>query len=71
MNSNTSRLVKQTFKGDTRVKDYAAAFRTLTGERVPEAKKRAIGRIISRATELEYHGWFWRGTRFLEGKHGW
>ena len=35
MNNNTGRLVKQTFKDDNRPKTYAAAFRALTGERVP------------------------------------
>ena len=53
MNLNTSRLVKQTFKDDNRLKTYAAAFRSLTGERVPEAKKRAIGRIIYETKNLE------------------
>ena len=54
MNNNTSRLVAQTFRDDNRLKAYVAAFKTLTGERVPEAKRRAIGRIISQTTELEF-----------------
>ena len=47
MNTNTSRLVQQTFKGDGRIKTFAAAFKTLTGERVPEAKRNAIAKIVS------------------------
>ena len=47
MNNNTSRLVQQTFRQDNRLKTYSAAFKALTGERVPEAKKRAIGHIIA------------------------
>ena len=53
MNNNTRRLVQQTFKGDHRVNSYAAAFAALTGERVPEAKRRAVGRVISQTTTLE------------------
>ena len=53
MNSNTSRLVKQTFKNDNRLKTFSDAFRSLTGERVPEAKKRAIGMLISATKRIE------------------
>ena len=52
MNTNTSRLVQQTFRDDNRLRTYAAAFKALTGERVPEAKKRAIGKIVNRTKEL-------------------
>ncbi|MDE0102094.1 MAG: hypothetical protein OXN89_06925 [Bryobacterales bacterium] len=52
MNGNTIRLVEQTFKGDWRLGTYATAFKTLTGERVPEAKRAAIGRVVDRAKRL-------------------
>ena len=58
MNENTSRLVQQTFRQDNRLTSYSAAFKSLTGERVPEAKKRAIGHIIYRAKEIEANGGF-------------
>ncbi len=53
MNSNTSRLVKQTFRDDNRSITYAAAYKALTGQRVPEAKKKAIGKVIYYTKELE------------------
>ncbi len=53
MNNNTRRLVQQTFRDDNRLKTYSAAFKALTGERVPEAKKRAIGSVIYRTKEIE------------------
>ena len=53
MNANTSRLVQQTFRDDNRLKTFSTAFKSLTGERVPEAKKRAIGGIIYRTKELQ------------------
>lgn len=52
MNNNTSRLVQQTFKDDGRVKTFLAAFKALTGERIPEAKKIAIAKIIGQTKEL-------------------
>ena len=52
MNNNTSRLVQQPFRDDGRMKTFSAAFRALTGERVPEAKKIAIAKIVSRTMEL-------------------
>ena len=52
MNNNTSRLVKQTFRDDRRMKTFSGAFRALTGERVPEAKKIAIAKIVSQTMEL-------------------
>ena len=58
MNSNTSRLVKQTFKDDNRSVTYAAAFKTRTGQRVPEAKKKAIGKVIYHTKDLERNDGF-------------
>ena len=52
MNPNTNRLVQQTYRDDNRFKSYSASFKALTGERVPEAKKRAIGRVIYQTLEL-------------------
>ena len=52
MNANTNRLVQQTYRDDNRFRTYSAAFRALIGERVPEMKTRAIGRIISRTHVL-------------------
>ena len=52
MNNNTSRLVQQTFRDDGRMRTFSAAFKALTGERVPEAKKIAIGKIVSRTMGL-------------------
>ena len=52
MNANTSRLVQQTYRDDARMRTYSAAFKALTGERVPEAKRLAIGKIINRTKEL-------------------
>ena len=51
MNNNTKRLVQQTFKEDGRIRTYSAVFKTISGERVPEAKKHAIGRIVSGVKE--------------------
>ena len=62
MNTNTIRLVQQTFRDDNRLKTYSAAFKVLTGERVPEAKKNAIGKIVNRIKELA------RGARFEEAR---
>ena len=52
MNRNTSRLVQQTFKDDHRMKTFQATFKALTGERVPEARRVAIGRVVRKAMEL-------------------
>ena len=52
MNNNTSRLVQQTFRDDRRIRTFTGAFRALRGERVPEAKKIAIAKIVSRTMEL-------------------
>ena len=65
MNNNTRRLVRQTFKEDNRVSTYTAAFRALTGERVPEARRRAIGRIIHQTTELEIRNGFEPALQYL------
>lgn len=58
MNRNTCRLVQSTFKNDTRVATFAAALKSLTGQRVPEAQRAAIGRVIWRTKEL------WRTESF-------
>ena len=47
MNNNTSRLVQQTFRDDSRMNTFSSAFRALTGERVTEAKRVAIAKIIN------------------------
>ena len=52
MNANTSRLVQQTYRDDNRLKTFSTSFRALSGERVPEAKKYAIGKIINRTSEI-------------------
>ena len=54
MNANTIRLVQQTFRDDNRLRTSKTAFSALTGERVPEMKRRAIGQIIARVTKLEF-----------------
>ena len=53
MNKNTSRLVEQTYRDDPRMSGYATAFRSLTGERVPEAKRRAIASVFRGVRESE------------------
>ena len=52
MNANTSRLVHQTYRDDNRLKTFSASFSALSGERVPEAKKFAIGKVINRTKEV-------------------
>ena len=52
MNANTSRLVHQTYRGDHRLTTFSASFKALSGERVPEAKKSAIGKVINGSREL-------------------
>ena len=54
MTANTIRLVQQTFRDDNRLRTAKTAFNALTGERVPEMKRRAIGQIIARVTQLEF-----------------
>ena len=58
MNKNTSRLVQQTFRGDNRMSTYFDAFKALSGERVPEAKRAAIAKIVSRARIYDRNGEF-------------
>ena len=58
MNKNTSRLVQQTFRGDNRMSTYFDAFKALSGERVPEAKRAAIAKIVSRAQIYDRNGDF-------------
>ena len=53
MNGNTRRLVQQTYKGDHRLNVYSEAYVSLSGERVPEAKRKAVGRVISRTAAIE------------------
>ena len=52
MNPNTTRLVQQTYREDGRRQTYSAAFRALTGERVPEAKRRAIAKLVAETQKL-------------------
>ena len=49
MNANTRRLTELTFKSDPEFIGMKTAVATLTGERVPEAKRIAIGVAISQA----------------------
>lgn len=68
MNGNTGRLVQQTYKGDHRLNVYSEAYRSLSGERVPEAKKREIGRTISETAEIEKHDGFELAVEYIKGK---
>ena len=68
MNANTSRLVQQTFKGDHRLNVYSQAYRSLSGERVPEAKRRAVARAISETAAIEKHDGFERAVEHIRGK---
>lgn len=68
MNPNTTRLVQQTFREDGRRETYSAAFRALTGERVPEAKRRAIAKIVTETQELQRNGKVEAAKRFLESQ---
>ena len=52
MNKNTIRLVQQTFRGDRRTATHQDAFKALTGERVPEAKRAAIAKVVMRAKSM-------------------
>ena len=58
MNNNTTRLVRQTFSRDPRTMTYVHAFKALTGERVPEAMRSAIGRIVNKVNSLLNNGDF-------------
>lgn len=49
INANTKRLTRNTFRDDRRLDSMTAAFGTLTGERIPEAKRRAIATAIAEA----------------------
>ena len=53
MNANTSRLVRQTFERDNRLKweSISARYKTLTGQRQSQLGKRAIGDLIAQATK--------------------
>ena len=52
MNLNSSRLVTQTYRDDKRLRSASEAVKALVGERVPEGKRRAVGRVISQTKEL-------------------
>ena len=66
MNNNTRRLVQQTYKEDAGLSGCQAAFKSLTGERVPAAKRRAIGRIIKGNMEIEGRQGFEEALRHLK-----
>ena len=66
MNANTSRLVHQTYRKDNRLKTFSASFSALSGERVPEAKKSAIGKIINRTKEIFRNDSFDSARDYLE-----
>lgn len=68
MNGNTRRLVQQTYKGDHRLNVYSEAYMSLSGERVPEAKKRAVGRAISKTAAIERHGGIERAVDHIKGE---
>ena len=65
MNNNTSRLVQQTFRNDGRMRTYINAFKSLTGERVPGAKRLAIGKIVARTRRLVISGDFQSAKDYL------
>ena len=65
MNANTIRLVQQTFRDDNRLRTAKTAFNALTGERVPEMKRRAIGQIIAKVTQLELNEGFESAKEYL------
>ena len=66
MNKNTTRLVAQTYRNDPRISGYGTAFKSLTGERIPEAKRRAIGRVIRTNNEIEDSQGFETAKQHLE-----
>ena len=65
MNNNTSRLVQQTFRSDGRMKTCIDAFKALSGERVPEAKRSAIAKIVTRTRNLVMSGDFQTARDYL------
>jgi hypothetical protein len=65
-NANTRRLVQKAFRDDNRFPTYSAAFRALTGERVPEAKMRAIRRVMNQASDLYRRGSFKPAIEFIK-----
>ena len=65
MNRNTSRLVQQTFRDDGRMRSFEAAFRSLSGERVPEARRAAIARVVRQTNDLVRSGAFGQAERNL------
>lgn len=65
MNANTRRLVQQTYKSNNRLNGYRASFRALTGERVPEAKKKAVALTIKEAMEIERRQGIEPAARYL------
>ena len=58
MNNNTSRLVRQTFRNDERMKTFSDASKALSGARVPEAKRAAIAKVIAQTKVLLRDGNF-------------
>ena len=68
MNPNTTRLAQQTFREDGRRETYSAAFRALTGERVPEAKRRAIAIIVAETQKRYRNEEIGVAKEFLESR---
>ena len=56
MNSNTRRLVQQTYRGDPRVEAWLGRLETLEGVHVPTAMRHAIGAIISEGMRRLHRG---------------
>ena len=56
MNSNTRRLVQQTYRGDPRVEACLGRLETLEGVHVPTAMRHAIGAIISEGMRRLHRG---------------
>lgn len=52
MNANTRRLVGKTYQADARIAGYRTAFRSLSGDNMPAAKRQAIGSAIAVARAL-------------------
>ena len=65
LNPNTRRLVRQTYATDYRMGGYATAFKALTGERLPETKRRAIEKIIRDTMNLDRRFGFKRALQYL------
>ena len=71
MNNNTSRLVRQTFRNDERMKTFSDASKALSGERVPEAKRAAIAKIVRQTKVLFRDGDFQAAKdHLIEGMTG-